>query len=63
MKIILALAAVLLLAGCAGMPKPPMTAAPHKAHVAKAAPAAVTPNATVKKRFWDHFPKHPKFFH
>lgn len=59
----------LLLAGCAtGLPAPKMTVAPHRAIVAKAAPVptveAATPNAVVKKRWFDHFRKHPmKWLH
>lgn len=59
---------VLLLAGCAHAPPPQMMVTPHKAPIIKQAPAPVavapvTPNQVVKKRFWDKFPKHPKFFH
>lgn len=63
MKYAILLSAVLL-AGCASIQRPQMMVTPHKAPIIREAPAvAPTPNITVKKRFWDRFPKHPKFFH
>lgn len=60
------------LAGCAHAPMPMVSQPlPHHKLVAKpvvvppvAAPVVpATPNQAVKKRWYDHFPKHPKFFH
>jgi len=66
-KLILSVSAVILLAGCAHV-APPHVAPVVKQHVVKpvAKPAPVvpaTPNAVVKKRWYSHFPHHPKWFH
>lgn len=66
MKKLAAAAALLMLAGCANAPKPPVTQPPivHKAPAKKAANPveATTPNQIVKKRWYDRFKVHPKWF-
>lgn len=68
LRVFLSGSVALLLAGCATAPQTfHMTM--HRAPVVKSAPVLVapiapaTPNQTVKKRWYDHFPKHPKWFH
>ena len=63
-KLVLSVSAVILLAGCAHV-APPHIAVPHKPVAKPAAPIVVpvTPNAVVKKRWYSHFPHHPKWFH
>lgn len=56
-------AAVLMLAGCASVPDSKQ-AAPKKPPAVKVAPVEQpTANQVVKKRWYDRFKKHPRFFH
>jgi len=69
MKKMIAAAIALSLAGCAGMPRPQVNVAPHKAQFQqKSAPTPKTVEtpaapATFKKRWYSRFKVHPKWFH
>lgn len=65
MKKLAIAAAALLLAGCAAVPKDqPKHNYTKPAKVVQAAPVeAITPNQVVKKRWYDRFKVHPKWFH
>ena len=64
LRAFLSVSVVLFLTGCVHAPLPKLQ--PHVAHkviVAKPKAPAVTPNQIVKKRWYDRFKVHPKWFH
>lgn len=60
----LSVSLVVLLTGCASMPRPQMHIAPKKAQSVQSVPAPVTVTPLGKPKWYDKFPRpHVKFFH